>query len=53
MEKIEESSSDVFDYGVVFYPTFNVPVMYVAIQTVRSLVAINHTSRPLRGWLGN
>ena len=30
-EEIEESKYDVFDYGVVFYPTFNVPAMYVAI----------------------
>ena len=39
-EEIEEASSDVFDNGVVFYPTFNVPVMYVAIQIVRSLVTL-------------
>ena len=39
-EEIEETSSDVFDYGAMFHPTFNVPVMYVAIQTVRSLVTL-------------
>ena len=26
-EEIEETSSDVFDYGAVFYLTFHVPVM--------------------------
>ena len=39
-EEIEGASSDVFDYGAVFYPMFNVPVMYVANQTVRSLVTL-------------
>ena len=39
-EEIEETSSYVFGSGVVFYPTFDVPVRYVAIQTVSSLVTL-------------